>query len=336
MNLYAFTPLIALIINLTLGILIYSGMKHTKSSLSYLAYLGIITCFLFTEFFNLAIQNIETNLIILRYQSVFWIVAATFFLNFVYTLNNHKFLPYIKYLVIAFIPLIYISTQTNAVISGVNTYYWGTDIEAGPLFLPVIGLVFILPMVMSMIYLINTIIKKKSSKVVIRNSVFILIGTMLIGVTISISDILLPHVLHIDNFPRFGPASITIQSLFIFFAIFFYSLLEIKIDRAIGYIFRHSSNSVLIVNPDSSIRYANHAARQLLTVNDEDMFSTNISNILKNDDEYDIKFNFSNKKAWIGTSSNLKTYLISQINVKDWNKDFGKILVIKPTRRESV
>ena len=117
-------------------------------------------------------------------------------------------------------------------------------------------------------------------------------------------------------------------------AIFFYSFLEIKIDIAIGYIFRHSSNSILIINPDHTIRYANHAARHLLSGHNADMFGTNISKILKNDDEYDINFNFTNKKAWIGTKTTLTTFLISQINVKDWNTDFGKILVIKPTRRE--
>ncbi|RAP38883.1 hypothetical protein DID80_01460 [Candidatus Marinamargulisbacteria bacterium SCGC AAA071-K20] len=336
MNSYALTPLIALIVNLTLWILIYSGIKKTQSSTSYQLYIGFVIGLLFFEFLNLSTINVAYNLIILKYQSIFWLLSPLLFLNFLHTLRNHKMLPYFKIILSLFVPVMIISTQSNLVVAGVKSYYWGNDLIAGPLFLPLLVVTFLIPICMTIVYLLLIIFKKSSSKVATKQSIYILLGTILTVAVISLSDIILPHVLSINKFPRIGASTITIQVLFIFFAIFFYSLLEIKIDRAVGYIFRHSSNSILIINPDSTIRYANHSARKLLSVNNEDIFGTKISNILKNDDEYNIKFNFTNKKVWIGNAKSLKTYLISQITVRDWNIDYGKILLIKTTRRDVV
>lgn len=334
MNLYALPNLVALIINYTLSIIIYSDIKKTKSRLAYLLYILAISFFQLFEFLNLSTVDININLILLKLQSLAWLIAPLLFLNFVYTLFFHQSFPRFRILLTLLIPIGSISIFSNKIILTVKEYTWGNDIIAGSLFIPTIFLTFILPILISLILLLKVRFTKNQTKLNKYHSSYILGSTLITVCMILCFDIVLPHILKIDSMYRLSSCMLSLQTTIIFLAIYIHSLLEVKIENAIGYIFRHSSNSIIILNPDHTIRYANHAARQLLSGNNETFFGNNLSKILVNDDEYDINANYKNKKTLIGNKNSLKTYLISQIEVRDWLKANGKIVVIKPTRRE--
>ena len=330
MNFYAFLPLIFLIINLHLLLQIFSGKEKGRDQNSAMFFYinGII--WLAFEFYNWLDQYHSLIILRLKLESIFWIFAGFWFLNFVFVFLKKKrnFLYYI--ILIYSSSVLIISLLTNLMIDGYTIYYWGTDLKPGHLF-PYLGsTVNIIPILYSAVIIVFSLFKNENKKIKLQLNI-LLFGILLSIIISNFTDIIIPYIVKKDDFIHIASLTLIIPSISIFLTVKKRENISIRFDVAVNSLFNNMYDGVLIIDEHGYIVKINDSAIAIFNLISDDLNELKITHIIP---DYNSEKNYYNYE--LDPDLYRKYISVSQSKIVIDNMAIGNILIIRDITEQKV
>lgn len=229
MNLYALIPLFSGFMLIGFASFIMAKQSNRLNKL-FLAFTMSLTVWNLGEFLNWSVFPDHFMMISIRILSVSWLLPGILCLLFVYELIGKKSDLLLKIFYFISGISIFIATSSNLFSNGFSQKYWGKVVSPGILYLPIIGLIDILPFIYS-IFLIYRSMQKTNHEKVCKSLKMFLYG-LIISMIIAIStELVIPHVL---NKPDIMPFSSSAAVILCFFMLLAVNLKQSKIAAEIS------------------------------------------------------------------------------------------------------
>jgi len=323
-NYYAVIPLIAVIVNIISTTYIFAQNRKDPVNEAYILLSIFFIGWMFFDFLHWSPINPDWILPLLRMQSFFWLLVGFLFTHFTYIfLKLHKNVAYYLFMVsaMASVPL---GLTSDLVIRGNIHEFWGTAIEGGPLYVPMVTLVVLLPFVYSLGLIFKRMIKT-DDEVEKNQCRLILVGTGIAVLLTFTSIIILPAFFNVPALPL-SHFSIMLHLLFVFTAIVKYRFLAIGIRDAAQDIFSSVRDGVILLSKTGEVIQVNRSAKSILEIDTnvkarivvDEILGKNI-NVLSLD-EFERDYTFNNSK---------KSLRLSRSPLMLDGKNIGSILFIR-------
>ena len=323
MNPYIAIPLTAFFINIVIATFVFAQNHRTPVNR---AFIWLPVLFAIWMALDVVIWSpIEENWIapLMRTQAAIYNFVGIVFVNFAYTFVNRKRDG--VYYVFLLLPIlaVYAVLNTDLIITGNKTAFWGNAIVGAPLFLPVAIINGVIPIVFAIAILIREMGKRESPAERHRLKLF-LTGSGIGLVTGFPSFVLLPYGIGINVLPIY-PLSLIAFLIAVYIAIIKYRFLSVTIGDAASELFSSTRNGVVILDMNDTVVQHNKAARDLLASNSGESVEDGIREISrmfrKNGKEGDFDI-------VVHTDSDNKYVSVCRNPINHSNKQIGTLLFI--------
>jgi PAS domain S-box-containing protein len=323
-NIYAYAPTIALLINVFVTAYIFAQKRKNSLNNSYLYYLINIS---FWILFDIILrQNILSEYITLSYKftSIFWLSVGIWFLNFSYEFTGKNRDRLFGFFVISTILSITVSFNTPFLIKEYEIINRGIDEEFGSLFL----LILVVSNLIPVLYGLYLIFKKTYGleNIHVKKSAWLIIaGTILAIATAIFINISLPYIFDFRNSFRLAESVSIIQTIFIFAAIARYKLFNFGIEDLSYNLFSSMKDAVVITDDSMRIIHSNNSAQELFGLYPNYQKSKQLNETLpdihklEENDKEERKLNIGNEQRYI---------LITKNKIIQNNKSLGYMFYI--------
>jgi PAS domain S-box-containing protein len=325
MNYYACIPLGTFIINVFTWTYIYAQQRHTAVNSAYLTFAAFV-----------AVWNLE--LFILwsplpdgavipweRMTTTTGFIVVFLFLHFVYIfLDKAKDLLYYALLVLLLASTI-MNIFTNYYLDGYVKYHWGVSLAPGTFFIPMVCVVFVIPVLLSL-FILDSRRRTIDDKNVHKQIVFLMYGTGIFFMVSVTSDFILPHIFSLKDIIRLGVPGSFFQAFFTFLAVRKYNFLSIKFEEICNFLFVNLKDSVIITDSNEHIFQMNYAAQQLFNIEHSGERYIKVSDLFTN---YSFQQNYKDCEEVLIFNNDQTIISLSQASVSQYNLDVGKILIIR-------
>ncbi|EPG73985.1 SpoIIE-like protein phosphatase domain protein [Leptospira fainei serovar Hurstbridge str. BUT 6] len=263
MNHYLFLPISALIINSLLISYVFARRFRSAVIGDFLRFALFLDLWLVSYILYWSLLPAPWMTLVFKLTCFTWIPTGLLFLEVVYKFLNlaSKWVLYcFRFLTLL---SILVTTSTDWVIKGSILYDWGYELEPNWLFLPMSAVVVSGPAYLGLSLIL--IERFKTDNGTIRRQLDLLI----IGSIIAFSLSVYTELLNLDKngrflFPPLTPVSVTIQAVFIFWAITRYGFLNISLERIAVELFRDIHDGIILVKKNGEFFFANQSALFLL------------------------------------------------------------------------
>ena len=321
MNIYSSLSLISFFIQLTFFLLIFFQHNHHLSK-KLLFYQSFLLGFVGLSFINLNILNPDINLVIVKVKSIFWLAIGYMFLNFTCSFLKTPKPAWSYFLYIVFNIFIAISLTTKLVIKDVTLFEWGYDILPGPLFLASVLICVATPALYSCFLMFKKLLIDElpsRTKKEIRQVILATIIPLIFGI---IWDAVIPVIYPSFKYIRLSSSITVIQIFFIYRVLSKNLITPLDAFNVSSFIFRNTSNAILIANQNGTIQHANKASISILKKPYSNLLNQNINHIINHPD-----YNSSNTYSHNHLPNS--SHSISQLTVQGFDeKHLQKIIVI--------
>jgi signal transduction histidine kinase/DNA-binding response OmpR family regulator len=323
MNYYVAIPFTAVLVNVISTTYIFAQNRKDPVNEAYILLSVFFIGWMFFDILHWSPINPDWILPLLRMQSFFWLLTGFMFTHFTYIfLRTRK--DFIYYLImVTAMASVPVGLTSSLVIKGHVQQFWGTAIEPGPLYVPMVTLVVLIPFVYSLAMLLKRMIK--TDDFVERNQCrLILFGTALAVLLTFTTIIILPYFFGIPALPL-THFSIMLHLLFVFAAIVKYKFLAIGIRDAAQDIFSSVKDGVVLLSKLDEVIQINKSAKGILEIDSETRSQTVVDNLLgtninvRNLDEFESEYSLN---------GSIKHLRLSRSPLRQNGQDIGSILFI--------
>lgn len=289
---------------------------------SLLIYLSILELWMFFDFLIWNYKDSPSAEILIRINSIFWFSTAFWFLNFAHSFLMKKRGAIFYGLAAGTGITILISLFTKLIIVGKREYFWGADIQHGPLFFVATMVIITIPA----LYVIGLFAREHfvSDETSRKTQLLLLIvGTIsLLGFGV-LSDVLLPILTEQRDHLRLASSVALGQVICIAIATLKYDFLTFDIDEVSFRYFQQSKDGVIGANSEGIILFSNVAAEEMLE--ESHLPSNSIADFI---DDYKFDENYS--MHWTNPTNALdKNICVTQSEVLHAGSKVGKIVIIR-------
>ncbi len=324
MNIYSLIPLIAFLFNGFVWTFIYAQKKQSSINRAFLIYAANLALWLMCVFILRSGLSDEV-MPIMKTSSIAWISVAFWFLNFTYIFIEKKKDSIFYFFTALTVISIILSLSTNWVINGYTSTYFGPDEIPGILFLPIVLVVITIPAVYAL-YLISKKRKETTDYNLKHSLPLLFFGSMIILVIGLISNVVIPDLLHIENFYQFAESGTVIQSIFIFIAVKKYRLFSIGVEEVAHKLFSHMTDAVIIMDVYDRILKMNKAAEKLFGEKTKNLLKSNIHKLIP---DYNSQEEYQNAELEIILNTENKILSLTHSNVEEAEVRIGNILIVR-------
>jgi signal transduction histidine kinase len=259
---------------------------------------------------------------IYRLGSCSWILTGYFFLEFANAVTQHKgtLLPRIS-LAVAVV-MSGLSMFTNLLVKGTSLFHWGP----APIVDPVFHTFVSVGSASFALYGAALIVgKRRRTADTVERKIFDLIlgGAAVSVVSIFAFDVVLPNILNIQDFPRYGSPAMAIFMLVIFYAVMKYRFLSISLDKAAEGIFKDVKVGILLVDRNGTVHRAN---KQSVEMFGSDMLGKPVSSLFLGQA---VAGEFFNREIQVREGGIRRVFSISSSNVSEHGRLLGSILMLQ-------
>jgi len=219
MNYYVFIPLTAIFINLVLVSYTFAAGRERKTTWAYMLYVGCNVVWELADVFMWSGISDEAVNLTHKIVAPFALPISFNFMNFVYTmLRRKRDLVYYSLAGCVTAGVILMVFTDLYITRDVVRLYWGISPTPGPLYMPFMVLVFVVP-VLRAIYLLWRSSRAESRPVMRTQLRLLEWGAIIMTVIAMVNAVILPFILGIYDFPRVNSSASVVQSIFIFVVI---------------------------------------------------------------------------------------------------------------------
>jgi len=324
MNYYVAIPLTAVLVNVISTTYIFAQNRKDPVNEAYILLSVFFIGWMFFDILHWSPINPDWIVPLLRMQSFFWLLTGFLFTHFTYVfLKQKKDLIYylISVTAMASVP---VGLTSDLVIKGYIREFWGTAIEPGPLYIPLVTLVVLTPFLYSLILISRHMISTGDS--VEKNQCrLILFGTGIAVLLTFSTIIILPYFFNVPALPL-THFSIMLHLLFVFAAIVKYRFLAIGIRDAAQDIFSSVKDGVVLLSKYDEVIQINSSAKSILDIDNEVQSQAVVDTLLGNNikvrniDEFESEYN----------ANGVPRYLrLSRSPLRQNGQDIGSILFVR-------
>jgi PAS domain S-box-containing protein len=324
MNYYVAIPFIAVLVNVISTTYIFAQNRKDPVNEAYILLSVFFIGWMFFDILHWSPINPDWIVPLLRMQSFFWLLTGFMFTHFTYVFLKLK-RDFVYYLIIvvamASVPL---GLTSDLVIKGHMREFWGTAIEPGPLYVPMVTLVVLTPFLYSLVLLSKRMIA--TDEFVERNQCrLILFGTAIAVLLTYSSMIILPTFFNVPALPL-THFSIMLHLLFVFAAIVKYKFLAIGIRDAAQDIFSSVKDGVVLLSKLDEVIQINGSATAILDIEPGTKSQDVIDQLLgtkkrvRNLDEFESEYN---------SNGSMKYLRLSRSPLRQNGQDIGSILFVR-------
>ena len=324
MNYYVAIPLTAVLVNVISTTYIFAQNRKDPVNEAYILLSVFFIGWMFFDILHWSPINPDWIVPLLRMQSFFWLLTGFMFTHFTYVfLKLRKDFAYylISVTAMASVP---VGLTSDLVIKGHIREFWGTAIEPGPLYVPMVTLVVLTPFLYSLVLMSKRMIA--TGDFVERNQCrLILFGTG-IAVLLTFSTlIILPNFFGVPALPL-THFSIMLHLLFVFAAIVKYKFLAIGIRDAAQDIFSSVKDGVVLLSNLDEVIQINSSAKSILDIETEARSQAVVDKLLgknikvRNIDEFESEYSANGVVKYIR---------LSRSPLKQNGQDIGSILFVR-------
>lgn len=284
-RLFAFISFICVV---TCVIAALSRKRKTFFGKAYIFYTALVAGYVLTEFLNISIVYESFNYIVLKTQSIFWILAGSAFYMFSVAVCERKHTNIYRVFLMVSLLLAVVSVSTNLIIEGTGPYASGVDIVPGKFFLPTVFLVVLLPFILGLAELVMYLFKEKKYQKTVSKSALIIFGTLTsVGIAIA-TDAIIPHILGIETPYRVGASVSVIQTILIYKAIHDKYTSKVRIEDLNHLMYRYSNNPIALIDNEGVITHCNESAYMISKSTYSELYGKKLETVF--DDENWKKF----------------------------------------------
>ena len=324
MNYYVAIPLTAVLVNVISTTYIFAQNRKDPVNEAYILLSVFFIGWMFFDILHWSPINPDWIVPLLRMQSFFWLLTGFMFTHFTYVfLKLKRDFSYYLIVVVAMaaVPL---GLTSDLVIKGHIREFWGTAIEPGPLYVPMVTLVVLTPFVYSLVLLSKRMFA--TADFVERNQCRLILFGTAIAVLLTFSTlIILPTFFNVPALPL-THFSIMLHLLFVFAAIVKYKFLAIGIRDAAQDIFSSVKDGVVLLSNLDEVIQINGSAKAILDIETESKSQSVIDKLLgtnikvRNLDEFESGYN---------SNGSMKYLRLSRSPLRENGQDIGSILFIR-------
>jgi len=324
MNYYIAIPFVAVLVNVVFTTYIFAQNRKDPVNEAYILLSLFFIGWMFFDIIHWSPINPNWKLPLLRVQSFFWLLAGFMFTNFTYIFLQRARDIYYYAALVAAMASVPVGATSSLVISGYKTEIWGTAIVPGPLYIPMVTLVVLLPFAYSLVLFFRRMIS--TGDFVHRNQCrLVLMGTATAVVLTFITIIIMPHIFEFPALPQTHLA-ILIHLFFVFLAIVKYRFLAIGIRDAAQDIFSSVKDGVILLDDNDDVVQINQSASDIFELGEDGDTRALIGELLGQDigrktiDEYETEVRVGGKR---------KVLRISRSPLNQSGNTIGSILFIR-------
>lgn len=324
MNYYVAIPLTAVLVNVVSTTYIFAQNRKDPVNEAYILLSVFFIGWMFFDILHWSPINPDWVVPLLRMQSFFWLLAGFMFTHFTYIFLKLK-KDFFYYLIgVTSMASVPVGLTSDLVIKGHIREFWGTAIDPGPLYVPMVTLVVLTPFLYSLVLMSKRMIT--TDDFVERNQCrLILFGTG-IAVLLTFSTlIILPNFFDVPALPL-THFSIMLHLLFVFAAIVKYKFLAIGIRDAAQDIFSSVKDGVVLLSKLDEVIQVNTSAKSILDIDSESRSQPVVDELLgknikvRNIDEFESEY----------ISNGVTKYLrLSRSPLRQNGQDIGSILFVR-------
>jgi len=324
MNYYVAIPFTAVLVNVISTTYIFAQNRKDPVNEAYILLSVFFIGWMFFDILHWSPINPDWIVPLLRMQSFFWLLTGFMFTHFTYVFLKLR-RDFVYYLIIvvamAAVPL---GLTSDLVIKDHIREFWGTAIEPGPLYVPIVTLVVLTPFLYSLVLLSKRMFA--TDDFVERNQCRLILFGTAIAVMLTFSTlIILPTFFNVPALPL-THFSIMLHLLFVFAAIVKYKFLAIGIRDAAQDIFSSVKDGVVLLSKLDEVIQINGSARSILDIDSGSKPQAIIENLLgtnknvRNLDEFESEFN---------SNGTMKYLRLSRSPLRQNGQDIGSILFVR-------
>ena len=324
MNYYVAIPLTAVLVNVISTTYIFAQNRKDPVNEAYILLSVFFIGWMFFDILHWSPINPDWIVPLLRMQSFFWLLTGFMFTHFTYVFLKIK-KDFVYYLIsVTAMASVPVGLTSDLVIKGHIHEFWGTAIEPGPLYVPMVTLVVLTPFLYSLVLILKRMITTEDF--VERNqSRLILFGTGVAVLLTFTTLIILPNFFGVPALPL-THFSIMLHLLFVFAAIVKYKFLAIGIRDAAQDIFSSVKDGVVLLSKLDEVIQVNTSAKSILEIDTEtgsqavvdELLGSNIK--VRNIDEFECEYILN------GATKHLR---LSRSPLKQNGQDIGSILFVR-------
>lgn len=262
-NPLSFLPLIAFLINAFVWTQIFALRRKDRIDRSWLALTGMLTLWALVSFITQHSPAAAWKTQLFRLASACWIPLSALFLNFVYAVLGRKTDWRLKYFGALAAAGMLLALGTELLVTGFSKTTWGFCSEDGPLFLPLIAVVVLLPAGTAIRMLVRRRDEIKSDFGKMQFSCILQGSTLGLGVAMF-TDVILPELLSVDCVPELASSAGAIVSLYSYLALTRHGYFSASLEDLADVIFANAPDGVVLADTEGFILRLNRAAAGML------------------------------------------------------------------------
>jgi len=324
MNYYVAIPFTAVLVNVISTTYIFAQNRKDPVNEAYILLSVFFIGWMFFDILHWSPINPDWIVPLLRMQSFFWLLTGFMFTHFTYVFLKIKRDFFYYLIIVAAMASVPLGLTSDLVIKGHIREFWGTAIEPGLLYVPMVTLVVLAPFLYSLFLLLKRMFATEDF--VERNQCRLILFGTAIAVLLTFSTlIILPTFFDIPALPL-THFSIMLHLLFVFAAIVKYKFLAIGIRDAAQDIFSSVKDGVVLLSKRDEVIQINRSAKAILEIESETKTQAVVDNLLglnikvRNLDEFESEYSSN------GSTKHLR---LSRSPLKQNGQDIGSILFVR-------
>ena len=324
LNYYAAIPLIAVLVNVISTTYIFAQNRKDPVNEAYILLSIFFIGWMFFDFLHWSPINPDWVIPLLRMQSFFWLLIGFMFTHFTYVFLKLK-KNFIYYLImVSAMASVPVGLTSDLVIKDHMREFWGTAIVPGPLYVPMVTIIVLVPFIYSLVLLFRRMLA--TGDLVERNQCrLILFGTAIAVLLTFTTLIILPTAFSVPALPL-THFSIMLHLLFVFTAIVKYKFLAVGIRDAAQDIFSSVKDGVVLLSNLDEVMQINGSAKSILDIELDSRAQVVVDKLLgkninvRNLDEFEREYS---------SAGSTKYLRLSRSPLRQNGQDIGSILFVR-------
>lgn len=319
-------PLTTLIAQALVMGYVLSFRQRDKVFHSFFFYLTALAIWMIAALFNFLKLSPEFSIINSKISSLGWLSFGALYLLFIYRFLERRISFFVYFFFGLAAAAIAITLTTDLVLSGMYEYNWGYESGKGPLFLPIVFTVLIIPVLYSIGRIILSL--RTSDYPIQRNQLILMLaGTLISGTIAFLSDIAFPYIFKLEEV-QIGAASTLIQTVFTVYALTKYREVTIELLDSSRVLFDNMNDGVVLIDKAGIITQVNTAAEEILEQKSSTLRRKKLNHFLPDYSKKDTLHNIA------VTTSNNRIVEMTVSPVFSHNMPIGKIVILKDVREK--
>ncbi len=322
MNLYAFVPTAAFLVNLFVWIYVFAQQSRDPINRTFLLFAACALGWISGELILYLPAAQEYEWLIFRAITVFWVTCGFWYLLFAYAIVERRSdWVLITAGVTSVLPLLLI-LFTDGFFLGAKHHYWGTAQILHPVYQPLVASVSGAWSGYGLLLILRK--RMRSAESLERGALGLLLYGGIVAVSsVAVMNVILPRLYPEPAFPQFGSSALTVFIVFVFVAVTRYKFLSISIEKVAKEIFEDLNDGILLADRNGRVQRSNRTARSMFG---EDLDGRTVKDIFAG---HDIDGDFADRLIPPGEGPTIRYLSLSASTMSMSGEVIGRIFIVR-------